>query len=59
MSKLTIDISIEFRGEGHEREGLCVNITPNNKTLSNEEIADIVREEVFWHLEKYPAGKLT
>lgn len=54
MSKISMDISVWFCGEGQERAPLQVSLTLNAEDPTDEEIAEAVREEVAEHLAANP-----
>ncbi len=54
MSKVTISIDIEFKGDGQEREGLCVNLTLHQDNPSDDQIAQAIYDEVTQHLYENP-----
>lgn len=52
MSKLRMIIQIDFIGGMKDREPLCVEIEMDKKNPSDEEIADLLRNEVIEHFER-------
>ncbi|QZA71297.1 hypothetical protein AH02_55 [Pseudomonas phage AH02] len=54
MSKLRIEIRIEFSGEGQERDPMDLDILLNRENPSDAHIYDVITEHVCRHLEDCP-----
>jgi hypothetical protein len=51
MSKLKMTISIEFYQDGKDREPMYLNLDVHADNPTDENIADIIRDEIIEHLQ--------
>lgn len=54
MSKVRIEIQIEFSGEGQEREPMFLDMTLNREDPSDAYISDAIANAVIEHIESNP-----
>lgn len=54
MSKVRIEMQIEFSGEGQEREPLFLDMTLNRENPSDAYICDEIANAVIEHIEASP-----